>query len=155
MIEYYSYLWSTTWPNLIVLLLIWVIVLFQLGWKFVNTWRFAHDAWGFLLLAGKAMIWVGVLWVYSELLLFSQPDWFDRPGLIQGLVLGKAYDSGSSLYIVDIRNGSEYKQFYVDQNVYEKVNVDDQVKLMYLPTRREVIRCELIRGLSATMTPTT
>ncbi|HBW36404.1 hypothetical protein [Desulfosporosinus sp. BICA1-9] len=145
MLEYYSYLWSTTWPNLIVLLLIWVIVLFRLGWKFLNTWRFAHDAWGFLLLAGKAIIWVGILAVYTEL--FSQPDWFDRPGLIQGLVQGKAYDSGSGLYIIDLGNGSENNQFYVDRNVYDKVNLEDQVKLMYLPSRREVIRCEFTDSL--------
>lgn len=143
MLEYYSYLWSTTWPNLIVLLLIWVIVLFGLGWKFLDTWRFAHDAWGFLLLAVKTFIWAGVLVVYTKLLLFSQPDWFDRPGQIQGSVQGKAYDSGLSLYILDLRIGSEHEYFYIDQNVYEKVNVDDQVKLMYLPTRREVIRCEI------------
>ena len=147
MLEYYSYLWSTTWPNLVVLLLIWVIVLLRLGWKFVNTWRFAHDAWGFLLLAGKVVIWVGVLAAYSELLLFSQPDWFARPGLTQGLVQGKSYNSGSSLYIVDLRSGSDHKQFYVDQSVYETLNLDDQVKLMYLPTRREVIRCELLDSL--------
>lgn len=144
MLQYYSYLWSTTWPNLIVLLLIWLIVLLRLGWKFVSTWRFAHDAWGFLLLAGKTIVWVGVLGIYTELLLFSQPDWFDRPGQIEGVVEGKAYDSWSRLYIVDLQSDSDDEQFYVDQNVYETVNVDDQVKLMYLRTRRDVIRCELM-----------
>ena len=145
MLEYYSYLWSTTWPNLIVLLLIWVMVLSRLGWKFVKTWRLAHDAWGFLLLTGKAVIWVGVLGVYTELLLLSQSDWFDRPGLIQGSVQGKSYDIGSSLYSLDLSSGSEQEQFYVDKIVYEALNVDDEVKLMYLPIRREVIRCEFER----------
>lgn len=147
MLEYYSYLWSTTWPSLIVLLLIWIIIFFRLGWKFLNTWRFSHDTWGFLLLAVKTMIWLGVLVIYSKLLLFSQPDWFARPGLIQGLVQGKSYDSRSSLYIIDLRSGAEEREFYVDKKVYETLNVDDQVKLIYLPTRREVIRCELIDSL--------
>lgn len=144
MLEYYSYLWSTTWPNLIVLFLIWAVVISQLIRKFVGTWCHARDAWGFFTLTGKALIWVGVLVIYTELLFFSQPDWLAQPGFIQGSVQGKAYDSGSRAYVLVIRNGSEQKQFSVDQNVYEQLKVEDQVKLMYLPVRREVVRCELV-----------
>jgi len=147
MADYYRYLWSTTWPNLIVLFLIFGVVLSRLSWKFVSTWRHACHVWGFLLWAGKAFIWVVALGIYIELFLFSQPDWFVKPGIIQGSVQGKAFDSGSSAYVVDIRSGSEQKQFYVDYNVYGQLKVDDQVKLMYLPTRREVIRCELMGSL--------
>ncbi|MCO5385577.1 hypothetical protein [Desulfosporosinus sp.] len=147
MADYYSYLWSTTWPSLIVLFLIFAMVLSRLVWKLVNTWRNARDVWGFLLLAMKVSIWIGVLGVYTELFLFSQPDWFDKPGIIQGSVQGKAFDSGSSSYSVDIRSGAQQMQFYVDFFVYEKVKVDDQVELMFLPTRREVIRCELLGSL--------
>jgi hypothetical protein len=147
MLEYYSYLWSTTWPNLIVLFLIWAVVLSRLVWKFVGTWRYAHDAWGFLLLAGKALIWLGVLGIYTELLFFSQPDWLSQPGFIQGSVQGKAYDSGSGTYVLDVRTGSVQNQFYVDHNVYEQLNIEDQVRLMYLPVRREVVRCELVGSL--------
>lgn len=147
MADYYHYLWSTTWPNLIVLFLIFGVVLFRLSWKFVSTCRCARDAWGFSLWVAKALIWVGVLGIYTELLLFSQPDWFDRPGIIQGSVQGKAFDSGSSLYVIDIRNGSERMQFYIDHYVYEQLKVDDQVKLMYLPARREVVSCELVGSL--------
>ncbi len=147
MADYYSYLWSTTWPSLIVLFLIFAMVLSRLGWKLVITWRNARDVWGFLLLALKVSIWVGVLGVYTELFLFSQPDWFDKPGIIQGSVQGKAFDSGSSSYSLDIRSGAQQMQFYVDFFVYERVKVDDQVELMYLPTRREVIRCELLGSL--------
>ncbi|MCO1601279.1 hypothetical protein [Desulfosporosinus nitroreducens] len=147
MADYYSYLWSTTWPSLIVLFLIFAMVLSRLVWKLVNTWRNARDVWGFLLLTMKVSIWIGVLGVYTELFLFSQPDWFDKPGIIQGSVQGKAFDSGSSSYSVDIRSGAQQMQFYVDFFVYEKVKVDDQVELMYLPTRREVIRCELLGSL--------
>jgi hypothetical protein len=147
MLEYYSYLWSTTWPNLIVLFLIWAVVLSRLVWKFVGTWRYAHDDWGFLLLAGKALIWLGVLGIYTELLFFSQPDWLSQPGFIQGSVQGKAYDSGSGTYVLDVRTGSVQNQFYVDHNVYEQLNIEDQVRLMYLPVRREVVRCELVGSL--------
>lgn len=147
MADYYRYLWSTTWPYLIVLLLIWVIVLSRLSWKFINTWRYARDAWGFLLWAIRASIWVVVLGAYTELLLFSQPDWFHEPGIIQGSVQGKSFDSGSSSYVVDIRSGTQRKQFYVDYYVYEHLKVDDQVKFTYLPTRREVVRCELMGSL--------
>ena len=147
MIDYYNYLWSTTWPNMVVLLFIWGVVLSRLGWKILKTWRYAHDAWGFLLLTGKALIWVGVLAIYTELLFFSQPDWLAQPGYIQGSVQGKAYDSGSRSYVLDVRSGSEQKQFYVDQNVYEQIKVEDQVRLMYLPERREVVRCELVGSL--------
>lgn len=147
MADYYSYLWSTTWPNLIVLFLIFGVVLSRLVWKLLNTWRNARDVWGFLLLTIKVLIWGGVLSVYTELFLFSQPDWFNKPGIIQGAVQGKAFDSASSLYSVDIRSGAQQMQFYVDFFVYENLKVDDQVKLMYLPTRREVIRCELVGSL--------
>ena len=147
MLDYYRYLWSTTWPNLIVLFLVWAVVLSRLVWKFVSTWRYAHDAWGFLLLAGKTLIWIGVLGIYTELLFFSQPDWLAQPGFIQGSVQGKAYDSGSRSYVLDVRSGSEQKQFYVDHNVYEQLKIEDQVRLMYLPVRREVVRCELVGSL--------
>ncbi len=147
MLEYYSYLWSTTWPNLIVLFLIWVVVLARLTWKFVGTWRYAHDAWGFFLLAVKALIWIGVLGVYTKLLLYSQPDWLSLPGYFQGSVQGKAYDSGLGSYVLDVRNGSVQNQFFIDLNVYEQLNIEDQVKLMYLPVRREVVRCELVGSL--------
>ena len=147
MIDYYYYLWSTTWPNMVVLFLIWGIIFFRLGWKILNTWRYAHDAWGFLLLTGKALIWVGVLVIYTKLLFFSQPDWLVQPGYIQGSVQGKAYDSGSRSYVIDIRSSSEQKQLYIDQNVYEKIKLEDQVKLIYLPVRGEVVRCELVESL--------
>jgi len=144
MLDYYCYLWSTTWPNLIVLFLIWGIVISRLVWKSVGTWRYEHDAWGLLLLTGKTFIWVGVLGVYTKLLLFSQPDWFAQPSYIQGSVLEKAYDSRLGSYILEVRNGSEQRQFYIDQNVYKQLKVEDKVKLMYLPVRREVVRCELM-----------
>lgn len=144
MIGYYYYLWSTTWPNMIVLLLIWGIVLSRMGWKILRTWRYARDVWGFSLLTGKIIIWIAVLGVYTELLLFSQPDWLSQPGHIQGVVKGKAYDSESSRYFIDVRSGTEQKQFYIDASAYEQLKLDDQVKLMYLPSRREVVRCELM-----------
>lgn len=147
MIDYYGYLWSTTWPNVIVLFLIWGVVLSRLGWKALDTWRYARDAWGFLVLAGKVLVWVGVLAIYTKLFFLSQPDWLAQPGFIQGLVQGKAYDSGSRAYVLDVRSGSEQKQFYVDHNVYELIKVEDQVKLMYLPVRREVVSCEVVESL--------
>ena len=111
MLEYYSYLWITTWPNLIGLILIWGLVLTRLGWKYIVTWRYAHDAWGFLLLAGKT------------------------------------YDAGLKCYVLNVRTGAAVNLFYVDQNVYEQLKIEDQVKLMYLPKRREVVRCELVQSL--------
>ena len=147
MIDYYGYLWSTTWPNMVVLFLIWGVVLSRLGWKILGTWRHAHDAWGFLLLTGKVLIWAGVLVIYTKLLFLSQPDWLAQPGYIQGSVQAKAYDSGARSYVLDVRSGSEQKQLYIDQNVYEKIKLEDQVKLLYLPVRREVVRCELVESL--------
>ena len=147
MADYYRYLWSTTWPYLSVLFLIWVAVLSRLVWKFMGTWRYARDAWGFLLLAGRAIIWIGVLGIYTNLLFFSQPDWLSQPGYIIGSVEGKTYDTGSRSYVIDVRSGSVQNQFYVDHNVYKQLNIEDQVKLMYLPVRREVVRCELVGSL--------
>ncbi|HWQ42944.1 MAG TPA: hypothetical protein VN456_13030 [Desulfosporosinus sp.] len=147
MADYYYYLWSTTWPNLIVLFLIWGVIFTRLGWNFVGTWRYERDVWGFLLLSVKTLVWVGVLGIYTKLLLFSQPDWFAQPSFIQGSVSKKGYDSGLGSYILEVRSGSEQRQFYIDQNVYDQLKVEDQVKLMYLPVRREVVRCELMGDL--------
>lgn len=147
MADYYGYLWSTTWPNMVVLFLIWAVVLSRLVWKSVGVWRNTRNVWRFLLLAGKAIVWIGVLGVYTELLFFSQPDWLSQPGSIQGSIEGKTYDSGSGTYSLDVRTGSEQNQFYVDNYVYEHLNIEDQVKLMYLPVRREVVRCELLGSL--------
>ena len=113
----------------------------------MGTWRYARDAWGFMLLAGRAIIWIGVLGIYTKLLFFSQPDWLSQPGYITGSVEGKTYDTGSRSYIIDVRSGSVQNQFYVDHNVYKQLNIEDQVKLMYLPVRREVVRCELVGSL--------
>ena len=148
MADYYRYLWSTTWPNVIILLLIWGVVLSRLAWKILKTWRYEHDAWGFLLLTGKTIIWVGVLGIYTQLLFSAQPDWLAQPGYIQGSVQEKSYISALRSYVLDIRSGSEQKQFYVDQNVYQQIKVEDQVRLMYLPGRREVVRCELVGSRS-------
>ena len=147
MLEYYGYLWSTTWPNLIGLILIWAMVLSRWVWKFVRTWRSARDAWGFLLLSGKTVIWVVVLATFTEILFFSQPDWLSPPRYILGSVAGKAYDAGSKSYVLDVRIGSEQQQFYVDENVFEQLKLEAQVKLMVLPVRREVVRCELVESL--------
>ncbi|AFQ45721.1 hypothetical protein [Desulfosporosinus meridiei] len=147
MADYYGYLWSTTWPNLGVLFLIIGVILSRLVWKFVTTWRNARHVWGFLLLSLKMVIWVGVLGVYTQLLLFSQPDWFAKPGLIEGTVQGKSFDTASNIYSVDIRSGTDQTKLFIDFFVYQRLNIDDHVKLMYLPIRREVIRCEIVSSL--------
>ncbi|WP_407307374.1 hypothetical protein [Desulfosporosinus sp. SB140] len=144
MVDYYHYLWSTTWPNMVVLILIWAFVLFRIGWKVQKTFRSERDAWGFLVLFGKTVILVSILGIYTQLLFLSQPDWLLQPGYLQGLVQGKTYDSVSRSYCLEVRTGSEQKQLYVDEVVYEKLKLDDQVKLMYLPVRKEVIRCERV-----------
>jgi len=147
MLDYYRYLWSTTWPSLAGLFLIWILVIFRLVWKFMSTWHYAHDAWGFLVMAGKALIWIMVLGIYTKLLFFSQPDWLSQPGYILGAVEGKIYEPASGFYVLDVRTGSVQNQFYIDHNVYEQLNIEDQVRLMYLPVRREVVHCELIGSL--------
>lgn len=144
MTDYYHYLWSTTWPYLLVLFLIWGFVLFRLGIKWLQTWRQARDAWGFFVFTGKILVWCVVLGVYTEIFLFSQPDWFKQPGLIQGSVQSKSFRPEEGIYVLDIRSGSEQKQFYIDGTVYEQLKIDDQVKLTYLPVRHEVVRCELL-----------
>lgn len=147
--DYYHYLWSTTWPNLIVLFLIFLVVFTRLGWKFFNTWCNKRNFLGFLFWIIKACFWTGLLGVYFDIFLLSQPDWFYKPGVINESVQGMAYDSGTSSYLLDIRSGSEREQFYIDYRIYGRLKVDDQVELMYLPVRREVIRCELISGSKA------
>ena len=147
MADYYRYLWSTTWPSLIVLFLIGGFILYRLGGKILKTWRYAQDAWGFLLLTGKVFMWAGVLIIYTKLLFLSQPDWWSKPGYIVGPVQGKTYNSALKSHLIEVGSGNEKKQFFVDKNVYDQLKVKDQVKLMVLPTRREVVRCEVVGSL--------
>lgn len=147
MLEYYRYLWSTTWPNMVVLILIVAFIVIRIGWKVLMTFRYARDAWGFLVLFWKTVLWVGVLAIYAELFFFSQPDWLAQPSFMQGSVQGKLFDSGSQSYILEVRSGSDQRQLYVDKNVYETLKLEDQVKLMYLPVRKEVVRCERVGSL--------
>lgn len=147
MLDYYYYLWSTTWPYMVVLFLIWGFVVFRVIGKCLDTWRFAWDAWGLLTLVWTIIIWVGILGIYTKLLLFSQPDWLAQPSFIEGTVQKKTYDSGLRSYSLGISSDSELKQLYIDQKVYEQIKVKDHVKLMYLPVRREVVRLELIVNL--------
>ncbi|MDQ7096204.1 hypothetical protein REC12_21645 [Desulfosporosinus sp. PR] len=147
MVDYYRYLWSTTWPNMVVLILIWIFVLFRIGGKVLRTFRYERDAWGFLVLFGKTVLLAGVLGIYTQLLFSSQPDWLAQPGFLQGLVQGKTFDSTSGTYSLEVRSGSEQQQLYVDKNIYENLKLEDQVKLMYLPVRKEVVRCERVGSL--------
>ncbi|HZK84024.1 MAG TPA: hypothetical protein VFC58_04960, partial [Desulfosporosinus sp.] len=130
-----------------VLFFIWIVVLSRWLWKFTSTWRYAHDTWGFLVLAGKTLIWVVVLGVYTQLLLFSQPDWLTKPGNIHGKVEAKVYNAGSKTYVIDVRTGPVINKFQVDQSVYKELKLENQVKLLYLPVRRDVVRCEIVRSL--------
>lgn len=95
-------------------------------------------------LAVKTFIWIVVLAVYTKLLLLSQPDWLSQPGYMLGAVEGKAYDAEADVYILDVRDDEVNNRFYIDRNVYEQLNINDQVELLYLPVRREVVRCELV-----------
>ncbi|WP_088187714.1 hypothetical protein [Desulfosporosinus sp. FKA] len=147
MAAYYRYLWSATWPSLIGLFLIWGLVLGRLGWKFRYTWRFEHDALGFIVFGLKVLIWAGFLGVYTELLLLSQPDWFKQPGVIQGSVMGKAYDSRLGAYVLEVGDNKKQQPFYIDHKAYEQIKLKDQVKLTYLPVRRDVVSCEVLKSL--------
>ncbi|WP_088228580.1 hypothetical protein [Desulfosporosinus sp. FKB] len=147
MAAYYRYLWSATWPNLIGLVLIWGVVLGRLGWKSRHTWRFEHDVLGFIVLGLKVLIWTGVLGIYTELLLLSQPDWFKQPGVMQGSVMGKVYDSRLGAYVLEVGDKKKQQPFYIDQKAYGQIKLEDQVKLTYLPVRRDVVSCQVLKSL--------
>lgn len=147
MVEYYRYLWSTTWPSLSVLLLIWVFVLSRLAWKSLKIFQHSFGGWDIVRMAWRLLIWSAILVLYTRLLLLSQPDWFAQPGYFQGLVQMTSYNESSKNYVLEVQDGSEKKQFYVDKNVFEQLKLNQQVKLMFLPIRREVVRCELIESL--------
>ncbi|WP_242833082.1 hypothetical protein [Desulfosporosinus acidiphilus] len=136
-----------TWPNLIALLLIWGFILSRLVWKSIRTWRYHPSLWSFIVLGFKVLIWAGILGVYTELFLFSQPDWFKQPGYIQGTVMGKAYDSRLRAYIIEVGDKTKQQSFYIDPNAYQQIKLEDQVKLMFLPVRRDVVQCEVLGNL--------
>lgn len=144
MLDYYRYLWSTTWPYVSVLCGIWGFVLWRMVWKYWRIWSSGWQARRIWVLLGKTALWSGVLAVYTHILLFSQPDWLSQPGYALGAVVDKTHNPETNVYVLDVRTDEEQQQFYVDSHIYAQLNIDDQVSLTYLPVRREVVRCELL-----------
>ena len=142
MAEYYLYLWSTTWPNVILLVCVFVFIIGRLVGKCSAIVRYARDAWGFMSLSVKVVILLAVLGAYTQLFIRTEPDWLSRPGSLQGQVASKTYDSVSRTYNLGVRSGPTEGQFFIDKTAYDALNLNDKVKITYLPYRKDVIRCE-------------
>ena len=63
--------------------------------------------------------------------------------MMKGTVVEKTYDP-DGVYFLTVDDDAPPIRLMVDRNVYEELNVRDQVNLLYLPVRREAVRCELI-----------
>jgi len=143
MLDYYGYLVRTTWPALLVLFLLWLFALWRLKAAVQRTWRLERDAWGFLVLAAKLVIWIGVLAIYSRMFYLGNQDWFERPAAIQGQITEKEYDPGAGLYTLKVSDGSLTQNLAIDAGGFAVLQVGQRVSVRYLPRRREIIDCEV------------
>jgi len=102
----------------------------------------------FIWLGWRVFVWSAILAVYTNLLLFSQPDWLSKPGNISGWVEHLAFEADGR-YVVVVGNEETQKRLYIDRNVYNELSVNDQVSLLYLPVRLEAVRCEVTERYGA------
>ncbi|KLU60404.1 hypothetical protein CEB3_c32550 [Peptococcaceae bacterium CEB3] len=144
MAEYYRYLWLSTWPAVISLILVWLFVLFRLTGKARHTWRWERDAWGFLVLLGKSLVWIGVLAGCTAMFAMNDADWFRQPASCRGTVLSK--EAAAGRYSVQIKEGEgktdgkgPVLDLFLDPASYRLLSGGERVEAVYLPVAKETV----------------
>lgn len=118
--------------------------MWRLTAHFRKTWHTERDAWGFIVLGTKIVFLGSVLVIYSWMFVSEYGDWFAHPGTLQGEVLEKEVVMGPLHYILLIRDGSQTQTLSIDARTYEVLKVGERVKLVFLPERHQVIKCEVL-----------
>lgn len=149
MVEYYRYLWYETWPVVLAFLFLSLFIILRLAWKVSHTWYHERDAWGFFVLSITGLLWAAVLIAYIGMFVRIEPDWFSKPGILQGEIREKTRENQK--YVIKIeslqesQNQNELSQWiYIDLQAYLALKVGDQVKITYLPVSREAMSCKVL-----------
>lgn len=149
MAEYYRYLWIRTWPAVIFLVLIWIFVVFRFAGKTRNMWRFERDAWGFLVLFSKGILWAAVLAAGTAMFILNEADWFAQPAACEGVIQSKEAVQGHCVFWVDEGKSKETEgnvvaEFSIDPVSYRLLSVGERVRLIYLPVRKETVSLQVL-----------
>lgn len=144
MLDYYIYLWKTTWPEVLGLICLIPFIIARLIWKVVKDLE-RYRRWGRLLIIPKAGFWLGILSSYLLMFYFANPDWFIPPKEVQGEIQGKYLtNSQGNPYSIQIKTGMDSLTLSVDYRTYKALNLGDKVKIKDLPNRLEVYQCEIL-----------
>ncbi|CAA7602938.1 Hypothetical protein DEACI_3761 [Acididesulfobacillus acetoxydans] len=151
MAEYYRYLWLSTWPAVIAVILVWLFVLCRLAGKARRTWRRERDAWGFLVLLGKSMVWIGVVAGCTAMFVMNDADWFRQPASCQGTVLSKeavggrySFQIGAAGRKADGKGAGAVRELFLDQTTYRLLSVGERVSVVYLPVAKETVSLRIL-----------
>lgn len=148
--DYYLFLLKLSWPALIGLFVIFIF----LSIRFLQTIRDLQihsggkrRSW---LLGFRLVISIIVLLIYQDMFLKNYPDWAEQPGISQGMVYALNHPGDSiSEYIVEIKEGGHSLFFIVDENTYKMLNLNDYVKIEYLPFKKDVIKFTILTRQAA------
>lgn len=149
MAEYYRYLWIRTWPAVTSLVLLWIFVVLRFGWKTRYTWRFERDAWGFLVLFSKGLVWAAVLAAGTFMFVRNEADWFAKPASYEGVIRSKEAENGHYLFRLDegksnMHPGGGSEELAIDPVSYQLITVGEHVKVIYLPVRKETVSLQVL-----------
>lgn len=144
MADYYSYLWSISWPSVVLGLLLFFFIAGRMGWKVWQAIKSRRTFLSLSWLSWRFLIWIGILIIYGAALFSRYPDWYYKPFYFTGTIVEKYIDqeNNSSLQI-NQENGQI--KVTIDQSSYGQLLVGDYVQIMYLPVRGEVVTCQVIR----------
>lgn len=145
MVNYYQYLWKTTWIEALGILVLGLFILIQYTWKVYakaqNPLR-PLDKW---MLAFKGIGWLLIFGTYLLIFNTSEPDWFAKPVQVQGEIQGKSMVSNSLYpYNVEIEWDSGREVFHLDPYTYQELKTGQRVNVTFLPHRMQVISCEIL-----------
>lgn len=144
--DYYLYLAKISWPALIGLFVIYMFIGLRFFYNLRNyrVGNLERNRYWFLSL--RIVISIMVIGIYQDMFNKSYPDWLEQPGITYGVVysLDTYHNSRSYDYIISIRDGDNSHTFKVDKILFKELQLDDQIRIEYLPIKKDVVRCTIL-----------
>ena len=144
--DYYIYLVKISWPALIGLFVIYLFI----GLRFIHhirNYRADNSArkkhW---LLGIRLIVSLMVLAIYQDMLVKNYPDWLEQPNITNGVVysLDVIHHPWGYDYIIGVKDGVNSQSFSVNKVIYDRLELDDYIKIEYLPVKKDVFRCTIL-----------
>jgi len=104
---------------------------------------YERDAWGFVVLLAKAGLYLGVAAIFVLMLGKQHRDWLSTPGVYAGTVEAIQVKQEQE-YVLDVSAGEETQIFYIDRAAGERLRPGDQISLVYLPLKKQVVKIEVL-----------